>query len=190
MTCQEGRDGTAVTYRERLAPPWWAWVLGAAFAAGVGVAYGFALGPAAGVLAAVILAIGTVVLLLATVTVVAVDECVLRAGRARLPLRFVGEITQLDPAASAMARTREFDPRAFALLRTWAAGASVRVAVADPRDPHPYWLLSTRDPAALGTAIHAARVGTLGSSEAGTAPTSGVGDAHPSTDLHSSRETS
>lgn len=187
--CQEGHDGTVVTYRERLAPPWWAWVLGGAFATGVGVAYGFALGAASGVLAAVLLAAGSAGLLVTTVAVVAVDECGLRAGRARLPLQVIGTVTPLDAAASAVARTRDFDPRAFVLLRTWAAASSIRVEVCDARDPHPYWLVSTRDPEALTAAIHAAQGGTLGSSEVGQPSDPGSDGTDPAVDLHSSRET-
>ena len=100
MTCEEGRDGTTVTYRERLSPPWWVWTLGALFAGGVGVAYGFALGPVAGMAAATALALGTGLLLVASTVTISVDECVLRVGRARLPVRFAGEVTTLDPEAA------------------------------------------------------------------------------------------
>ncbi len=191
MTCEEGRDGTTVTYRERLSPPWWVWTLGALFAGGVGVAYGFALGPVAGMAAATALALGTGLLLVASTVTISVDECVLRVGRARLPVRFAGEVTTLDPEASARARTRDFDPAAFVLLRTWATARSVRVSVADARDPHPFWLVSARDPEALAQAVRAARAGTLGSTQKRSVGRPGApsGAADPQEHLHSSRET-
>lgn len=191
MTCEEGRDGTTVLHRERLSAPWWMWLLGALFAGGVGVAYGFALGAPAGLAAGTALALGTGLLLAASTVTVSVDDCVLRAGRARLPVRFVGDVTALDAESSARARTRDFDPAAFVLLRTWTTPRSVRVTVDDPRDPHPFWLLSARDPEALAQAVLAARAGTLGSAQKRSAgrPGSPSGAADPQDHLHSSRET-
>lgn len=163
MACAEGQDGTRRTYRERLMAPWWAWVLAAVFTLSVAVAYEFALGPVPAALAVVAVGGGAAWLLLATSTVLSVDECVVRVGRARLPLRFVGDVEVLDSEASARARTRDFNPAAHLVLRTWASGRSVRIGVTDPRDPHPYWLVSTRDPQGFAAAISDAAGSALGS---------------------------
>jgi len=48
------------------------------------------------------------------------------------------------------------DPLAFVVQRPWMRDA-VRVAVNDPADPTPYWIISTRWPADLARAIVAAR---------------------------------
>lgn len=165
MACVEGRDGVHPTYRERLMAPWWAWLLAAVFTLSVAVAYEFALGPGPAAVAVVLVGGGAAALLLTTSSVLSVDECVVRAGRARLPLRFVGDVEALDAEASARARTREFNPSAFLVLRTWASGKSVRIAVTDPHDPHPYWLISTRDPQRFAAAIRAAARSGIGSPE-------------------------
>lgn len=165
MTWAEGEDGLNPTYRERLGPPWWLWALAALFAMTVAVAYGFALGTPAGLVAGILLAGGAAAALATSTSVLTVDECVVRAGRARLPLNAVGAVTPLDRSASALARTREFDPRAYSMLRTWAAGGSVRIDVEDPRDPHPYWLVSSRHPDSFAAAIRAARPPALGSEQ-------------------------
>ncbi len=149
----EGQDGSQVVYRERLLPPWWLWSAVAAFAAMVAVAYGYAWGVGAAIGSALVVGVGLGALLVATSSVVAVDDRVVRAGRARLPLRWVGRTQPLDLEASALARTRDFDPAAYTLLRTWASGRAVRIQVTDPDDPHPTWLISTRDPDALAAAI-------------------------------------
>jgi hypothetical protein len=44
------------------------------------------------------------------------------------------------------------DARAYLLLRPYLKRA-VRVTVRDDRDPTPYWLVSSRDPEHLATAI-------------------------------------
>ncbi len=171
MTCTEGRDGTAVAYSERLLPPWWLWLLAAAFAGAVGVAFAFALGGAAGITAAVLVGGSAVLLLASTVVVIRVDECVIRVGRARLPGRFAGAVTALDAQASITARRSGFDPRAYTVLRTWSSPLTIRIDVSDPADPHPFWLVSSRDPDALAAAIRAQfpvpAEGRLGSDQPG-----------------------
>lgn len=168
MACPEGHDGTTPTYRERLSAPWWLWLVAAVFVVSVAVAYGFALGTTAGVLAAVATGAVAAALLLSTTVTISVDECVLRAGRARLPLRFVGDIDVLDKHAAAHARTAGFDPAAFLLLRTWASNRAVRVVVTDPRDPHSVWLLSSKDPVALAAALGTAAATALASEGVGS----------------------
>lgn len=84
----------------------------------------------------------------------------LRAGRAHVPLRFVGEPEPLDAAATRRAAGVEADARAYLLLRPYLKRA-VRVPITDPADPTPYWLLSTRRPGAVADAIRRhARDGT------------------------------
>lgn len=128
-----GRFGP--TYRELLLPPWWMWGVVALFVVSVAVAYGFALGTTAGFVAALVVGAAAAALLFATTVTVGVDECVVRAGRARLPLAFVGRVEVLDKQASARARTIEFTPGAFpgAAHRALWRGP-IRLAVTDPRD--------------------------------------------------------
>ncbi|TIC86633.1 DUF3093 domain-containing protein [Nocardioides sp. GY 10127] len=79
----------------------------------------------------------------------------LRAGPARLPLAYVGAVDALDPTRTRMVAGREADHRAYLLLRPYRKRA-VRVEVTDPRDPAPYWLLSSRRPDELARALSAA----------------------------------
>ncbi len=149
-------------YRETLRPRPWSWVPPLAFAGCLGIAFGAAYGPAAGWLTAGITA-GVLIawILLAWPTRIAVDADCVRADRAALPARYVGRVKALSKDEAFAARTRDADPRAFTVLRTWAAPAAVIFEVTDPDDPHPYWLVSTRRPDALADAIVAAREGAL-----------------------------
>jgi len=85
-----------------------------------------------------------------------VRDGVLTAGRARISTGHVGEVTALDATAAHRLAGRDADARAYLLLRPYLRRA-VRVDIADPADPTPYWLLGTRHPARLATALVSAR---------------------------------
>lgn len=79
----------------------------------------------------------------------------LRAGRARLPLTAVGNVTALDETQTRAMRGRHADPSAYFLTRPFLRQA-VWVEVTDRALGTPYWLLGTRDPAGLASAIRSA----------------------------------
>ncbi len=76
----------------------------------------------------------------------------LRAGEANLTAADLGDVQPLDPAAWRAALDRAGADRAFLLTRPWI-DRGVRVDVADPDDPTPYWLVSSRRPSALARAV-------------------------------------
>ncbi len=150
-------DTAFPTYREHLRPAWWLWLAPIGAGLFLGIAYLFALGTLAGIATfAVIFALGAWTLVRASTQVV-VEPDGLRAGRALLPWRFVGDVRTLDTAQTAAARLERADANAFTLIRSSYSKQSVAVAVTDPRDPHPYWLITTRRPHALASAIVDAR---------------------------------
>ena len=88
---------------------------------------------------------------------VAVRDGRLEAGRARIDVRFLGEVEVLDgPAMRSLAGPRA-DVRAHLFLRPYVPGG-VRVAIDDPSDPTPYWLVSSRRPDDLTEALNASGV--------------------------------
>lgn len=95
----------------------------------------------------------------ATTPTVEVTDAALRAGRARLPMRFVGEAVAIRGEDATIARGRELDARAWLLLRGWVKDV-VRVENTDPNDPAPYWLISSRRPDELVSALAEARAAT------------------------------
>jgi hypothetical protein len=68
----------------------------------------------------------------------------LRVGRAHIGYQFCGEVTVLNRAEFLRARTREVDPAAHLALFFWIS-EGVKIDVIDPRDPTPYWLISTKN---------------------------------------------
>lgn len=87
---------------------------------------------------------------------VSVDETTFRAGRAHIPLELVGRATALDADGVRRQAGVDADARAYLLLRPYLK-RGVRVDIADPADPTPYWLVSSRRPEALVSALEAGR---------------------------------
>jgi hypothetical protein len=142
------------TYRERLSPPWWAWLIALGWAATLGIAYGYAISDLVGLLAGA-LAFGLAALgLWQAGSVVLVDDHRLRAGRAELPAWAIGSVTVLGRDDARRIRGTGADARAFMLLRGWIATA-VSVEVRDEADPTPYWFVSSRRPERLAAALEA-----------------------------------
>ncbi len=140
-------------YRERLSVPirWWAQgtMLVASLCMAVIVAVPGAVawavtGAAVALMAALFLTYGA--------ALVSVEDGWFRAGRARVELRFVGEVVPLDAEATRLVAGRDADARAYLLLRPYRKKA-VKVSLSDPADPTPYWLVSTRRPDALAAAL-------------------------------------
>lgn len=75
------------------------------------------------------------------------------AGRAHIERSFITEVEPLGPSAAFQARGPQLDARAFLMIRPWVKQA-VRVHIHDPADPTPYWVISTKRPAALAKALN------------------------------------
>ena len=149
---REGQDGRDPTYTEWLYPPLLLVVIVLGLATLVGVAYGAAYGPLLGwVVGAGLTAIGLTLLAISS-THVRVDDRVVRAGRARLPLAAIAEAVPLDAEGMRHAR-RHGDPRDYLVLRAWSSRRGVAIRLDDPLDPHPRWVVTTRHPDRLAAAI-------------------------------------
>lgn len=142
----------SVRYQERLTAPWWTIPLAVFWAATLAIAFGHGVSPLVGVVAGAV-ALGLAIAGLRQVsTRIVVDGRGLSIGAAHLPHSCIGVVRELDSDIAARVRGPDADPRAFAALRGWVATA-VTVQVEDPRDPTPYWYVSTRDPHGLASAL-------------------------------------
>jgi hypothetical protein len=78
------------------------------------------------------------------------SELAIRGGEltirgAHIPLQFISGAVALDTNTLRRVVGREGDPRSFVQIRPWI-GPGVQVWLADPDDPTPYWVISTRHP--------------------------------------------
>lgn len=153
---REGLDGTRVAYSERLWAPVWAWILVPALVSVVAIAYGAAYGAGIGAVGLIGGSAVGWIALIAWSPIIRVDDRVLRAGRARLPLRYAGDAQPLIGPAF-REELRAGDARSFVVIRPWAMRGGVTVPVTDEQDPHPRWLVASRRPDRLADALTAAR---------------------------------
>ena len=84
--------------------------------------------------------------------VVEVDAQKLRAGHASIDRSYVGSAVPLTGEDARNAFGRDCDPAAYLVLRSYTPGA-VRVEITDTHDPAPYWLIATRHPERLASAL-------------------------------------
>jgi hypothetical protein len=142
-------------YSERLGVPLRWWVQGTMLVATLWLAVVVALPPlAAWVTTLVALAVMTFLFTAVGSARIVVADGELRAGRAHIAARHLGEVVALDAEETHRTAGREADARAYLLLRPYLKRA-VKVEITDPADPAPYWLLCTRHPEELARALNA-----------------------------------
>lgn len=86
---------------------------------------------------------------------VSVDGTELRVDDARLPVDVIADVVALDAAGKRELLGPAARPLAFVVQRPWIPGV-VQVVLADPADPTPYWVVSSRAPDRLATALRTA----------------------------------
>ena len=144
-------------YAERLTVPLRWWVQGTMLVASLWLAVLVAAPEVlAWSVAGVALALMVTLLLAYGRARVGVADGELVAGRAHIPLGFVGEVAALDAEGVRRQAGVDADARAYLLLRPYLK-RGVRVDITDPADPAPYWLVSCRRPDRLVAAMESAR---------------------------------
>jgi hypothetical protein len=139
-------------FRERLSVPVLWWVLALGFAVSLLLAIGLYIGAAWGIGAATAALAVAAWLFHRAAVVIVVDPQALRIGRAEIEHRYIGGAHALDTEATRRRSGVEADARAHLVLRPYVTSA-VEIALDDPADPVPYWLVSSRRPAELAAAL-------------------------------------
>ena len=143
-------------YRERLSVPVLWWLLAAGFALSLLLGIGVYLGPGWGTgAAAASLVVAWALFARAAVSIV-VDPEAIRIGRAVIEHRYIAGARALDRETTRRRGGVEADARAHLVLRPYVPTA-VEITLADPADPVPYWLVSSRRPQELAAALTAAQ---------------------------------
>jgi hypothetical protein len=144
------------TYNERLTVPWSWWpVLLAIVALGtleVGSGFSYVV-----LVPTMIFMVGffLVPLLISGRERIQLRDGVLRAGKTELPVMQVTQVTPLDREETRLRLGPKADPAAHLVVRGWV-GPSVMLRLHNP-EPVPYWVVSTRHPEELASAIKQAR---------------------------------
>jgi hypothetical protein len=152
----EGVDGKNPVFQERLWPSLGMWVFAFIMTTSLGIAYGQAYGSQLGLFVAIFTTLAIAIGLVVNTPLIQIDELNFRAGRARLPLAYVGKIQKLDDQQSRRARSTDANSNAHFQLRGGIKN-TVIIEVTDPQDPHPYWQISTRNPDLLIAVLSSAK---------------------------------
>lgn len=140
-------------YREKLSCPASWWVIALAIALTSATAIGFYLGPPVALAGGIVTAVAVAAILMwFGALMITVDERGLTVGKSTLEWEYQGSVRALDADAARARMGPDADARAHEVTRPFVGGA-VEVEVRDAADPHPYWLVSTRQPAQLAAAI-------------------------------------
>jgi hypothetical protein len=153
------------TYRERLVAPLSWWVVAIAFGLVCGWLMLVAASPSIAIVTTVVAAVvaGSLVWSYGSVVVEAGPRG-FRVGPAHLPLAHIGAVEALDARGFREQLGPHADARAWLRTRPYIE-AGVRVDVADPSDPAPYWLVSSRHPQALAAALRQTGVAPITNGE-------------------------
>ena len=134
--------------------PWpiWLWLFLLFLAASLSLAVEAALGNFAALLVSALQALLLIWASLTTPLRIEVSNEKVRIGRAVIERAFISAVRELDSKEMALTRGRDADPRCWMALRFWV-GTGVKIEINDPKDPTPYWLVSTKKAAAVATAL-------------------------------------
>jgi hypothetical protein len=78
----------------------------------------------------------------------------LTVGRASIPRNLLGKVEEVTKANIFEERGPKLDPASYKVFQGTVHSA-VKIQVKDPKDPTPYWIISTRKPAQLATVLKA-----------------------------------
>jgi hypothetical protein len=146
-------------FEERLRVPLRWWVQATMFLASIWLAFVVALPAVIAWAATGLLAVACGALFLGYgATRLRVADGHFEAGRARIPVEHLASPVALTAETTRRLVGVDANARAYLVLRPYLKRA-VQVAVTDPADPTPYWLVSTRRPDALVAALLEAHAG-------------------------------
>ncbi len=153
----EGIQGKHPAYIERLWPSIGMWFFALVMTVSLGIAYGSAYGMNLGLLVGSGTSAAVFLGLIVNTPAIRVDELNFQVGRARMPLRYIGQIQILDEVDSRRARSTDAHKDAHFQLRGGIKQTLI-VEITDETDLHPYWQISTRDPKKLAEILNAAKM--------------------------------
>jgi hypothetical protein len=101
---------------------------------------------------AISIVLGAVIIYRATSSITVDSKGELRIKGAHIPVKYLGAVEIIGRKDFSYARTRGADPAAYFATTFWLS-EGLKVEVTDPRDPTPYWLISTKRARALQEAL-------------------------------------
>jgi hypothetical protein len=138
-------------YRERLSPSWWITLSVALVIPATSLIF-LPVNLPLGIAVGISLWAGSMAVLWFFSPTVSVTDSHLSAGSATIAHTFVSGVEVFRKDEATVQRGTKLDARAWLVIRGWVDPV-VKVTLNDPRDPAPYWLVSSREPDKLAAAL-------------------------------------
>jgi len=107
-----------------------------------------------GLIAGIVVFVGVSLTMYATAPIIIVSTSSFQAGKAKIDRAFIGAVSVFAGVSANAERGVNLDARAWTLFRGYV-NPVVKISLIDPKDPTPYWLVSTRHPKELAEIIRA-----------------------------------
>ena len=91
----------------------------------------------------IVATIAIVYIAIAMRSTITLDSEELRIDRAHIEIKYLGSATVVDSQTMRLLRTRDADPAAYLAIRFWIS-KGIKITIVDPRDPTPYWLITSK----------------------------------------------
>ncbi|MGG5172815.1 DUF3093 domain-containing protein [Pseudarthrobacter sp. J1738] len=142
---------STVLYTERLWPAVWIWIVVLGIS-GAGILVFAPINMTSGYIAAIVLFLIQAVMLYTSTPTIEVTPATLRVGRATIERSLLGTVEAFEGAEATAERGVRLNGLTYLCIRGWISSV-VKIQILDPQDKTPYWLASTRHPAALVKAL-------------------------------------
>lgn len=148
-----GVDYGAPIYREKLIWPIWLWLFLLAMTGSLSLAVWAATDTTLTVAISLLQLIALIALERSSALTITVTKGWFIVGKAAIPRAHIYNFHSLDAATMKRARGVDGDPAAFLGIRFWVS-TGIKMDQRDPKDPTPYWLISTKRPEELKKALY------------------------------------
>jgi hypothetical protein len=132
-----------VIFKEVLRPPIWVLALIYFLLLSLVIAIWAAFDNNVALVAFITATIAIIYIAIAMRSTITLDGDELRIDRAHIDIKYLGSATVLDSPAMRLLRTRDADPAAYLAIKFWMP-KGIKITVVDPRDPTPYWLITSK----------------------------------------------
>ena len=147
-----GTDYGAPIYQEKLIWPIWLWAFCIFLTGSLSLAVWAATDSTLTITISIIQLLALVALERSSALTITVTKGWLIVGKASIPRAHIHNFEVLDAASMKRVRGVDGDPAAFLGIRFWVT-TGITMAQRDPKDPTPYWLISSKRPGELKKAL-------------------------------------
>jgi len=132
-----------VIFKEVLRPPIWLLAFIYFLLLSLVIAIWAAFDNNVALVAFIVATIAIVYIAIAMRSTITLDSEELRIDRAHIEIKYLGSATVVDSQTMRLLRTRDADPAAYLAIRFWIS-KGIKITIVDPRDPTPYWLITSK----------------------------------------------